>query len=329
MKFLLLLIILPLLTPSYILSQFPGRISNYESSTILLTQLIPYKKSFKGYELRKTAIYGTGIFAYDDLCGTNSHYFITNMHFVVHDSLKLFLSRIQAVVKETKAGNSVNDKYAVSYRQLPLLRSKTTPHRYYKHSQYLVPSDKEILWRSDTSSFSDLIVVKIDSAIFFSNESSHYSKHRPIKLSEIMEYKNTDVGDEIFTFGYPEIAGTFNEIKSKSRNIRDFATDYIAVLRAGHISAKPKETICTFQKQTILARNVFINELFIYPGQSGSPVFLKRNGKIYLVGIVSAYFKYKDEANNTGLSLAWPADIITKIIKDNKKYFTDLKFEDQ
>jgi hypothetical protein len=319
---------LSLLSPIYLFSQSSRRIIDCESSTILLTQLVPFKKSATGHELRKTTIYGTGIFVYDDLWGTNSHYFVTNMHFVVHDSLKLFLSRIQTVVKEISRDNSLSDKNVVTYRQLPLLRSKTIPHNYYQHSQFLATIDKEILWKSDTTSFSDLIVVKIDSAIFFSNNLNHYSKHRPINLSEIIDYKNTDIGDEIFTFGYPEIAGIFNEIKSKTRNIRDFANDYIAVFRAGHISAKPKETVCTFQKQTILARNVFINELFIYPGQSGSPVFLKRDGKVYLMGIASAYFKYKNEANNTGLSLSWPAEIIKNIIKNNKEYFANLKFNE-
>lgn len=319
-------LILLLLTLSNLFSQSSGRISDYESTTILLSQLVPYKHSSTDYDIRKMAIFGTGIFVYDDLWGTNSYYFVTNMHFVVNDSLKLFLSRIQAVVKENKTGNSVSEKNPITHRQIPLLRSKTTPPTYYKHSQYLDPSDKEILWRSDTASFSDLVVLKIDSAVFFRNDLSYQSKHHPIRLSEIIDYNNAEVGDEIFTFGYPEIAGTFNEIKSRARNVRQFANDYIAVFRAGHISAKPKETVYNFQNQTILARNVFVNELFIYPGQSGSPVFLKRDGKIYLLGIASAYFKYKNDGNNSGLSLAWPAEIVSKIIRDNKSYFIDLIF---
>lgn len=332
MRFFLKLLILHFMLSIVLLCQpnFTYNIQTYERCTVLLIQNVKEQNqekegSEKATSSQKSMMYGTGVFIYDDLWGTKSYYLVTSMHFAVHDSLKLFLNQLE-VAEKLKLNTPKNRwNHLAARRIIPLIRGKNGQPLITSEAEYMnISDDKDILWRHDTTGFSDLIVAKINPERFFLRKKAGFTEHMPLKLSQVIDYNRINIGDEIFTMGYPEIAGTFNDIKDSRRNFQNYASDYEAVFRSGHVSAKPKEIVCTFQKENVLGRKALINELFIYPGQSGSPVFLKKGNRILLMGIASAYFHYKNEINNSGLSLAWPAQIISTIIKENKEYFMNL-----
>jgi len=189
----------------------------------------------------------------------------------------------------------------------------------------LEDSSGDAMWFTSAKTDSDAAVVPIDAnllkddgirfAMFKSDQNvATVDKMRELQISE---------GDFVFLLGFP--MGLVGE----ERN-------YV-VCRSGSI-ARIRDTLAGLG-------GGFLIDASVFPGSSGGPVVLKPEadsiggtkpvGRAYLLGVVSAYIPYYDEAisrqtgqtrvmfaENSGLGVVQPVDLVDEAVQAHREWVT-------
>jgi hypothetical protein len=192
----------------------------------------------------------------------------------------------------------------------------------------LTDSDGKPIWATSKREDGDVAVVSINPAVlkddgirfrFFTNDgdAARIGTMRDLQLSE---------GDGVFVLGFP--MGLVGE----ERN-------YV-IARSGSI-ARIRDMLAGSGYSFLIDANVF-------PGNSGGPVVLKpdldfiegtkANLQAYLLGVISAYIPYRDEAisrqtgltmlaftENSGLAVVQPMDLVDEAIEEHRKALASQK----
>lgn len=290
-------------------------------STIIVGIPIDNRSGF----FRKIDLRATGFFVYDDVLGTQACYLVSNLHAFEKLSGKYYFNQI-ALPYKMRCLYPKSKKYATFYLSwfpIPLLSINDHEVEMFEatgyvpanvmYSHHLKPN-----WKTFTKGFVDLGIIKVDSSQYFENDSIFASEHTPIKISSELSYDKLFVGDSVYTFGYPENFYKITEIDSFTKKRQNFPTEYLPKFKMGIILQKDSLiNIKSYGGVPKKLRDIFITNISSVPGQSGSPVFIRRNNKFYLIGI--------NAAGKSNISIVWSADWIIKILRENINYFNKLK----
>lgn len=294
---------------------------NCSKSTVLISLrdsiFFADSKSGKIFDMPKEKLFGTGFLLYDDILGTNSVYLITNKHIVIDGSTKKFYDQVTLNLKSKVFSEEV---FGLLGSPLPLVKRKEGKIGVKMYNELVDTSEFSVLWRDDTSSYSDLIVAKMFYHTFSDEDEEDGISfiNKPIKLSNFITYDSILVGNDIFSFGF---SGIIKQYKDDSLGHSDFPTNYPTVLCPGRVIEKVEKQQLIFDIGTFECRSYLVLDMPALGGQSGSPIFLEKNGKIYLAGVFSGTFN--DYGWKKGIG--WPIDVVYRIIERNKDYFINLK----
>jgi len=186
----------------------------------------------------------------------------------------------------------------------------------------LVGRDDNRLWFAHPNEEIDVAITQINLDLLKKYNIRYSFFHSDIDVAPIDKMNELGIaeGDSTYTLGFPL------GIVGEQRNV--------VVVRSGSIARI---------KDVLAKTNIkYLVDTFIFPGNSGGPVIsrpelisivgTKSQDKAYLIGIVSSYLTYRDEAistqtkqtrvifeENSGLATVFPVDYVEETIKEYYK----------